>query len=202
MAEAFRKGDALPDAGPLVEAEADQRAWELRRQMLDDLLEQTETHLVSVTLGGADRIIVDHLRPALEQVVDQARAATAACPADNAQALLLAGEMARKAWVELETLTARYGAIRTARDALVRVAGPPQKDFNGQFAEMRNLADLVPAGRLRPGMPMPWPDDSRGRFVWLLRNGAELHMPTPAEQDAAWEAARPQRPVQNVPVAL
>ncbi len=62
-------------------AEADQWAWQLRREMLDELLEQTENRRVSVTLGGADRIITESLRPALKEVVDQARKAVAACRA-------------------------------------------------------------------------------------------------------------------------
>jgi hypothetical protein len=190
MATAVEKGERLPDVLPLVEAEAEENSWRLRHQLLDELTEDMENRLAAVTVGTADTIIVKHLSPALDDVVKRAHAVVAACPADHPQALLLANEKARRAWLELEAVTEQYGAIRRAREALVRVAGPPEKDVYGEFSQLENMATLIPGGRVRPGMPTPWPDDARGSLVWLIPMAVRW-MPTSGEQDSAWEKAHP-----------
>lgn len=68
----------------------------------------------------------------------------------------------------------------------------PEHDQNGDHAEFeRGLCQIVGNNwRGLPTMPkrtMPWPqNDSRGRLVWLVRQGHQPWFPTIAERDATW----------------
>lgn len=97
----------------------------------------------------------------------------------------------RKARVQLKAVGVRYGHIGSARRILGSFLDPCRIDLDGEFAEMTNRADLfTPAWRL----PTPAPWDGKApdaRLYLLVRMGAKLWMPSPAEQDAAYATAHP-----------
>ncbi len=171
------------DARHLVRVAALERAEGLAADLITDL---------------AETIIVDHLRPALAALVDQVRRHAAALPPTPTDAAVLrADEKARKAWLAMDEVATRHGTIRGARGVLSRFGYTPQADTRGQWAEVRNWLELWgseigdPANYGKTGMAhlpgQPTDGDPRARLVWLVRAGAELWLPTVAEQDAKHE---------------
>jgi hypothetical protein len=104
---------------------------------------------------------------------------------------LLAPGQIRKAIVRLPEIARRYEAIQDARVAMKRVVGPPEVDVSNVFGEVRNAADLwdFEGQTWTPetgSMPNPWPtDDTVEKLRRFLDHGAEVWLPTPAEQDEA-----------------
>jgi hypothetical protein len=39
---------------------------------------------------------------------------------------------------------------------------------------------------MSPAPTRPWPTDTRGKLIWMARNGAVPHWPTAEQRDASW----------------
>jgi hypothetical protein len=144
------------------------------------------------SVAGRPEEILDHLRRALDDTVEKARKVAPALAAYGAtpdlKLLLNAPADQRKAYGALERLADRYAAIRRGRDRLDRMGYTPQRDASGHFGEFKNVVELRPPGP-RGLPPEPWPTDNRvHKLLWILQYDAQPWLPTPEEQDAAWEA--------------
>jgi hypothetical protein len=183
--DAIDADKALPDAATLIEAAvADQAAAEMRT-VLSDLLQEAQDDLVTLVMHAADEIIVDHLRPALVETLDQA--AQAADKIGNwpivSEAALTAPQETREAIIGLGGLAGRYRAVRNAQRCLRIVTPGPRFDTDDVFVELRNLPDVWPNYSSWSSKTAPWPSDPRQRLLWLVTSDAEPWMPTPREQD-------------------
>lgn len=156
-----------------------------------------------VIIGVADELVTDHLRPALaETLADVAPL----LPALEGRALDTTGMAAapkatREAYLAVLPLLSRHQAVRRAQKALragyYRVAsrreghrhGP--EDVYDYFLDTRAWPALrtpgvyivSPAGTIDPG-----PMDPLARLLWLAKPESLAWLPTPAEQDGAWQA--------------
>ena len=150
--------------------------------------------LVSAVRATADETITDHLRPAHDDVLEQARAAVAdldghpPVPVE----LINASAKVRKAYGRLGELAHRLDLIRRARSTIIGITGQTANhDVNGLFAAFAN--PLVFWGGQPPpfGARIPAPADPVARLAWLVTDAApaEAWLPTLAEADAAWEAS-------------
>ncbi len=91
----------------------------------------------------------------------------------------------RRAFAILPALVGEYGAIAAARRVLADCGARPARDLDGEFAAVKNIDQLWPR-EVRQYTSKPWGTGADGT-TWLLRNGAELWLPTPAEQDARYD---------------
>lgn len=183
---AAKAGKPLPSGAGYMKAEDADRAADARSVLLAELLDRRAEALVTRCAASARAVLLDHLRPALTEVLDEAR-----IPADLVQPFgtdtknfLSAPDDVRAALLVLTDLAERYSAIRKAR-GIFRDHLKPEYDTDGSFSEFRSLHIAAPYYR-QPNAARPWPEDAVGRFVWGITSGAEPWMPTPEEQDARW----------------
>ncbi len=140
-----------------------------------------------------DEILTEHLQPAFTACVVRLRTAyNTFAPVSTDQDLLWnAPPHVRGAWTSFRHGANDYEQLRTAWH-MVRAGQPALLDHEGLFSEVANL-EHVWAERtsgLRPASQMvpPWPPrrDVLPWLLWMFAAGAELHLPTAAEQDTAW----------------
>lgn len=183
---AARAGKPLPDVTDLADLERRARLAGERAALHRESAERVGRELVAATHDLADTIVAEHLRPALTAVLAATAKASDALPAGEvvADALLRGPQKARDAWLSLEPLAARYGALRAAQAAL------PGPELDDEFRELRNHNEVWPLWRNRTNLQhtlrVPWPEDGRARMLWLVRSEAQPWMPTNAERDSRW----------------
>ncbi len=194
--------DVTPDDVLALAAEIDDAAT--RRRLTDTASSVRNAAVefagdIATTLASdaADQIITDHLRPAFDQVLEQARAAGAKLGNHglNPRALLRAPKASQDAFHVLEALADRYQAIQTARIKANNVGHrQPQHDVEHMFATFQNPMAFAPdwtPGTARLPRP-PFPADPTELLFWLVTDPAAVEaqtwLPTLAEQNAAWSA--------------
>lgn len=170
----------------VASAEQDRVARDRYAQALAMAAEAVEGRLYDLVAGTAEEIIVTSLRPVLNEVVAEVEeiAAVLAPFGLDPAALLGAPEEARLARVRLDTVAARYGALRQAQSNLNFVQVDPGDQ--GRWAELKNYVELTKG--FQPGRT-PWPQDSTAaKLVWFIQNKGETWMPIAAERRALAEA--------------
>ena len=183
---AAQAGKPLPSGANYGKAEQADHAADVRSKVLAEVLEDQGSALVTRFSVSALTIVVEHLRPALAEVVDAARGpAEAVAPfGTDAENYLRAPEDVRGALLDLRAMAERYAAIRSAR-SVFRPDLKVEYDSDGSFGEFRSLHIVAPSYR-QPNAPLPWPTDRVARLAWAVTSGVEPWMPTPDEQDARW----------------
>ena len=143
--------------------------------------------ITNAVLEAADEIITAHLRPVFDRIVADLRAAVAVTGrfADDPVRALNAPAKERKSFADVPVLVGEYSTIAAARRVLADCGSRAARDVDGEFSAVKNLDQLWPREQ-RQYTPRPWTSGAEGT-VWLLRNGAELWLPTPAEQDARYD---------------
>jgi len=186
-AAAIAGSDDLPDVSAVLVAEQEE-ATELHRQrIVADARDQLSESLIATVADQADRIIGEYLRPAHDGAV-AALADSAALTAQyesDPRAALTAPAKVRSALAGQPDSYQRYVTCIQARTVVLGCAAVPQRDDTNILANIRNAEDLWPR-RSRYTAACPWPDGLAG-VLWLLRHGAELWLPTAAEQDERYE---------------
>lgn len=141
-------------------------------------------------MAQADAFIVDHLAPALAEVVGTVRATApslAALDLSEPAVLSRAPEPVRAAYDATLAAADRLDAIRQGQQALGRLRGATLALDH----EIANIGSIWPGwDKLRfNGVPAraPWGTDRVGALVWLVNHDAELWVPT---ADQATEARR------------
>ncbi len=100
----------------------------------------------------------------------------------------------RPAWTEFRHAANHYEALRAVWQAS-RAGSPALLDGENLFDEVANLGDVWPerVSGQRPIslMVAPWPRrvDAIPWLLWMFGHGAELHLPSAEQQDAAWSVA-------------
>ena len=189
-----------PDVAGLLDglrgavAEADARR--LAELALVEAGEVAATRLVSAVRATADETITEHLRPAFESTLDDARRAVAdlgTYPPVPAE-LLAAPTKVRNAYGRLGELAHRLNLIRRARTTIIGVTGrTADRDVNGMFATFED--PLVFFGGNPPPFSarIPWPTEPIAALVWVATAtdaaAARPWLPTVSQQDDAWSAS-------------
>jgi hypothetical protein len=140
----------------------------------------------------ADRIVVEHLQPALDHLLDEAarHGAVLAGHSREARDLLTASSKVRTAWLALERLADRYTALRQARRATL-IAGNRTvvHDTSAEFAALRAPSGdaFTPGTGAQPPRP-DQPSDPVELLLWLVGPGSahKPWLPTADQQDQAW----------------
>ncbi len=146
---------------------------------------------LAVATALADEIVVVHLRPPFEDVLNQARAlAPSLQGADLNAGGWDATKSVRDARRTLSGLADRHRVIRSARTAIIGIAGQePEHDTGGQFLLLRQPQALTAGYAANRPMPRPpIPENPEAALLWLVTEGApgKPWLPTTSEQDAAW----------------
>lgn len=144
--------------------------------------------LAGLIVDSAPAIITERLRPVHDRLAAQFEQAAAVLPDPaSVDALMRASEQARQTWLGLDAAAAAFHRVRDAAARLNRQT-PVVSDAHGEFAMLRNVRGVWPDWQV--GRPPPWTHtDPRQTILWLVRHGAQLWLPTSAEQDAAWHEA-------------
>jgi len=190
--EAARRGESPPDPAPLLEARRADELERARQGIVVDAEDRARAQLGTAVAELADTIITEHLRPVVEDVIDRARRQVEVFGSygSDPAALFTAPPKVRAAYTDFTADCHRYTVAHAGRAVLARVGCSPQYDADGWFTEVRNVPALWPDAlaptrttRARP----PWfglaPE---ARLLWLVQNRADVWLPTPTEQDAAW----------------
>ena len=159
----------LPDASGVLDADRELAAYGRRAALLQRAIEQADAAFDSLIAGLSDTVIHDHLGPAVAEVMLGIVAAAQALPEDiSAETILRASDKARKAWLSLDDLAARYDAIRRGATPL-RLRTPAEWDHRGERER---------EGRDRPEPPRPHPEASV-RSEWRRRAARPGHRAVP-----------------------
>lgn len=193
---AAHRGDDPPDVTPLIDSGRARALADARRRVLDEATSAVAGELRDTIVDGAEAILGDHLRPAFDELVAELKAACAAFTPFGASAseLLRAPDKARKAFAGLGDLSARWAALRNSRAALANAGYTARADEFGLFALVRNADAFADMTRARPMSKiadgLPWRGLAGTDWqLWFGTNpAAELWLPTPDEQDAAFNA--------------
>lgn len=159
--------------------------------ILSDAVEDAESVQVQVALGSVRELIIDHLRPALEEVlaaVKDRASITPLVPWDAPSKLATADKGVRETFALVEVAAVRYAAIRSAQTSLRIATGrPADNDAWNLLSEVRNLPALWPnhAWQVAGNRP-PWPETPTARLVWLASEEVETWLPLPSEVEAAY----------------
>lgn len=190
MCDAAMAGADLPTITTGVQrarqAEQDRRDLHTART---SALETLTTRMNQALREQADHIIVEHLRPAHDEVAARLNAVlpVVARYEGNHRAALRAVKADRDLYAELDPLVTRYEALVASRWAVVLSGQATVHDTADEFGMVRNLDQLWPKqGRHLQGRPWGKSATTEQHLRWLIENGAELWMPTAAEQDARW----------------
>jgi len=196
VVDTIGSGDDTPDLAALAQRvlsrDAEQRATDQAQQIVALAADKAAIAAVATTADLAEDIIVNHLRPVLEQVYADTRDAAAALAGYglSVPALITAPAKARNAYAALGELVTRRNVILSARAWVNQLAGlKPEHDERGLFLEFRRALKLVPPLAPTQRIPdLPAPTDPLERILWVVNEGAvaEPWLPTVAEQDAAW----------------
>lgn len=189
-----------PDLSALVrevdQSNRDRHATAEARRILDLAHEQAANAATNLASDLTERIITDHLRPAFDDVHEQARkyaATLAGYGSLDPYTLITAPAKARNAYAELPGLVERRLGIFAAR-RWVNIIGhrEPQHDVQHMFGEFADPLAFHPTWRPPAKVqPVPAPEDPIKRLMWVVSDEAapgKLWLPTVAEQDAAWQA--------------
>lgn len=199
---AVRAAVGSPDPGAvdltgIVEHERQTADLAHRKRILNRALEVAEAELAAVLEDSTDRIIEEFIRPAGERLwtsIVRAVGALDGIAVITTDAMLRAEDKARRAFLELDSLSGQYGRLRQAWSPLP--AGQDvEHDTSSDHGEFEaGLCTIIGPGWR--GSPMaqsrpkpPWPDDPRDRLVWMVRAGHRPWFPTPDQRDAAWLTA-------------
>jgi hypothetical protein len=199
-------GQVPADLGArLLQAEEQFDQAEADRQVLRLVEARAAADLRRVFDQQAEEI-VEHLRPALEAVLDAARKAVPKLKgAQGTDALVALGDAAAlKAWSELGVMHGRYVAIREAYGALFGAVFAGELDVTAPdtagLIRFRNFHELpkTVTGELGAGVPirtLTTPETPAAFMVWLVTGDPggvvpECWLPTPDELAPAIEAAR------------
>lgn len=167
-----------------------------RRQTLSRALETADRELAGALEDHTARIITHHVRPAgqkLWTLIAKAVAALDGIELVCVDTMLRAPDKARRAYLQLDALAGQYARLREAWSPLPEPQ-PVQHDTHGDHAEFQaGLCTIIgPSWRGSPMSPHrpqpPWPDDPRGRLIWLVRRGHTPWWPLAPERDEAWLA--------------
>ena len=186
--EAARAERPLPDRSDrLLKLE---QATEQARYRVDVLKHAHEMAAKDLLYGSwPESIIVEHLRPALAQVMEEVRDLEPKLEGRSVEApqnFLRASVEARTAFNALNDLAYRYDGIRAAQQAAGRLLDGPQVDTGHKFREFRDPAALGITISGMAGRSQPVPEPRLTRLVWTATVGKdEVWMPTVAEQDQA-----------------
>lgn len=139
--------------------------------------------------------LVAHLQDAHSACVARLKGAftTFSQVSTNPDDLWGASPPVRAAWTSFTRAAVHFESLRGIW-VQVRAGSPSQVDHDGLFSEIVNVEHVWPerVQGLRPISTLvpPWPPRSDGQawLLWAFGAGAVLHMPTVAEQDAAWSA--------------
>ncbi|MFE2967859.1 hypothetical protein ACFXKC_30120 [Streptomyces sp. NPDC059340] len=158
--------------------------------------------------GNADRVIVDHIRPALADYLDRFRTdmqtAGKYAVSTDLGALLSQPDDVRQAHIRLMDSYSEYASLRHSWEVCRKrnahgINGASTIDPAGltsPLAEVANLPDLVADWQLAAAGRKPWPWHGNAhhvRMAWLLSNGADIVAPTGQEQDQIWAKHNPGR---------
>lgn len=187
----------LPDVAQLLEQERAAAVAERRGQILREAVERADHRLGAYVRDYGDDVITEHLAPAVDAVWLEVKACVAKLPDGDldAERILRAGPDAREAWLDLSGLVGRYQRIRDAAAPLRRLE-QPQRDTRGDFGELRNFDELTAGYHIQVAGPRPWPTEAgqtTARLVWYARHGADVWLPTVAQQDQRHLSAYPDK---------
>ncbi|WP_432090395.1 hypothetical protein [Streptomyces sp. NRRL F-5630] len=185
---AVHDGTELPDLGAIDAARTAERQHEDACEVHQLILDTARRRFDRAVSGAALRVITDHLAPAHDETWEAFRAAYKALREygeTEHRRLLTAPAKVRKAADAVDMLTARYEAIRAARQMYInRRLLASAEDPRGKYLHMRNYHALHPSR-----MVMARPDwdglDTRRYLMWMADHGGELWMPTPDQQAKA-----------------
>ena len=184
--------DLVAIATEVAEIELGKQRHDQAAHIMRLAIEQAGERAQHLAADMVERVITEHLRPAHEHVLEQAREVAAALDGyaiDNTHALLGAPTKVRTAYLKLPELVARRSVILTARRMINALGYRDAKhDNGGLFASFRTPLALKSATVLRVP-PIPWPDDPTARLLWVVSAAAapgQPWLPTISEQDAAW----------------
>ncbi len=186
LLEAARAAKPLPDvSAPLAKLE---QALQLARLRVSVLRAARELAARDLYFGTEpESILVDHLRPALAEVMEEVRDLEPKLEGRSVESpehFIRASETARVAFTSLNDLGYRYGAIRAAQQAVGRLLDGPQVDTGHKFSEFKDPQALGITIAGMAGRSQPTPEHRLTRLVWTATTGAnEVWMPLPAEQD-------------------
>ena len=163
--------------------------------ILGEAIEQTGTSATYLAADATERIITDHLRPALEEVHAEAKKVVDALGghALDTHSLLSSPPKVRAAYLSLPSLVSRRLGILNARH-LANTLGDRElaHDTQGLYADFANPLAFSPGWKPPARVaPIPWPEDTTAALLWIVSDevaAAKPWLPTVAEQDAAfWE---------------
>lgn len=194
--DAAEAGESIldPDKPPqwtadMLEArtEAERRAAEARA--LSEAAERAAVRLTSTVTDMAHITIEEHLRPALEQVievVERLRPRVSGLSFDQPERVIGMPSAMRSAWEGMTQVGTRYAALRSCQETLWRLLENPDLAM-WRFIEMRSLHAVWPVAGTWQEQAPPWPKDPRARLVWLVerRDEAGLWCPTPEQARTA-----------------
>lgn len=176
-------GTDLPTLDAVALATSRQQARNQILHALHDARERAGWALKGTIAEHADEQL-ELLRQALDECLADARTLISTIGQHGLMDPFRGPDSVMKARARFRPVAARYVRIRTGRRVLARYLPPPRLDVDGEFAEMANAAEFV-------GTPWNETDGPDARLFELLRRGAQLWMPTPAEMDDAYKAAHP-----------
>lgn len=170
--------------------------YDSRVEVLRTAADRAAADLNAAVSEHRDKIITEHLRPAGEKLwgeIEKAVRTLGEIEVSDTDALLRAPARVREAWLALDGMAAKYDRIRQAMSRLNQhTNAQPEHDAAGDHAEFRAGLCTVTGPNWRgtniaaTAPKMPWPTDSRGRLVWLVRANARPWWPTIGERDEAW----------------
>jgi hypothetical protein len=181
-----------------LRVQAERHAYDQALTVLRLAVEQAGNAAVAAASNATERIITDHLRPAHDELLEQAREVSAVLkPYTNAafeldtHAIVTAPSKVRNAYVALPGLVERRRTLIIARDK-ANVIGYRDIEYDsGLFSTFQNPAAFrsdLPANTI---MPPPIPADPTAALLWFASDDAakgKPWFPTLKEQDAAWWA--------------
>lgn len=178
----------------------DRRLYEEALTVLRAAVEQAAQIAVGTATDATERIITEHLRPAHDVLLEQARETAALLRPYtdgeyriSTQDLIAANsDAARAAYLALPGLVERRRLIVQARDR-ANVVGErrAQHDNGGLYATLAEPLALVQWRAPAPIPTLPIPEGATERLLWLASDvaaKARPWLPTLAEQDATWWA--------------
>ena len=187
----------LLEIGRDIQAGNSERAAHQAGQLAkQSALERAADRLTSLAHGLAETIIVEHLRPAFDAVLEEAREpaqvvhAHPVTPKDLRLKETEEVRSVRAALRRLEPAAEKRLAIAQARGQANRLgARQPEHDFDNSFADLKTPQALVPGWKKPDRFGYPdVPADPIERLVWMVTVGSagQPWLPTVGEQDQAW----------------
>ncbi|MDQ3592313.1 MAG: hypothetical protein M3386_05355, partial [Actinomycetota bacterium] len=152
----------------IMTAEAEQRRLDLALAVLEGAYERAMAEIRRAM--GRDRLIVEHMRPVFEAILEGARKLApvlAGVTVDDAEVLLAASPKVREAGLQLRALRQRFDNLFAARRSLLNVMGGPQRD-DGTFELLRDPQRAWGDswnGRL-VSRSRPWPSQPLAYLLW------------------------------------